>query len=120
MISLEPNHMVAEIETPGPGLVVVAEAYYPGWTAEVDGDEVAIQPANVMFRGIPVHSAGVHRIDMRLRPVRFWGALPLYLIALALLGWAIVSGARDRRRQPRRPRSSTPPSSARPTEEESA
>jgi hypothetical protein len=88
---LEPNHLRAEIETPGPGLIIVNEAYYPGWSATVDGDEVAIQPANVMFRGIPVDSAGRHVIEMRLRPARFWGLLPAFLAGLGLLGWVILA-----------------------------
>ena len=33
---LEPNHVVAEIEVPGPGLIVVAEAYYPAWLLPED------------------------------------------------------------------------------------
>lgn len=120
IVTLEPNRVVAEIETPGPGLVVIAEAYYPAWTAEVDGRATEIQPANVMFRAVPVQGAGVHRIEMQLRPARFWGALPLYAGGLGLFVWACVTGAPGRRRRSRRPRSSTPPSSDRPTAEESA
>lgn len=97
---LEPNRVVAEIETPGPGLVVVAEAYYPSWEATVNGAPVDILPANGLFRGVPVTSAGTHRIEMRLAPVRFWAALPAYLAAWALLIWAVIAelGARRRAR----------------------
>lgn len=120
VLELEPNRYVAEIETPGPGLVVIAEAYYPAWRATVDGKETAIQPANVMFRAVPIHSAGVHRIEMTLKPMRFWGLLPAYLIALGLLiGAAIypaISALGDRRRRRRRSRTSTPPTSDPPTE----
>lgn len=92
----EPNRIVAEIETPGPGLVVVSEAYFPRWRATVDGEEVDVQPANVLFRGIPVTSAGRHTIEMTLRPPRFWALLPAYLVALGLLGWSVVSLRRRR------------------------
>ncbi len=36
MTTFEPNRVVAEIDTPGPGLVVIAEAYYPVWRATVE------------------------------------------------------------------------------------
>lgn len=111
---LEPNRLIAEIETPGPGLIVVSEAYFPAWRATLDGAPVDILPANVMFRGVPVTEAGVHRIEMQLRPSRFWGLLPLYLTALLLFGLAI-SPAWDRLRALRRPRTSTPPRSDPPT-----
>lgn len=87
---LEPNRLVAEIETPGPGLVVIAEAYFPQWQATVDGAETPILPANVMFRGIPVSSAGVHSIEMTLSPRRFWWLLPAFLLAFGLLLWAAL------------------------------
>ena len=87
---LEPNRLVAEIETPGPGLVVIAEAYYPQWRATVDGAETPILPANVMFRGIPISSAGVHSIEMTLSPHRFWWLLPAFLLAFGLLLWAAL------------------------------
>ncbi len=95
---LDPNHVTAEIVTPGPGLVVVAEAYYPQWSATIDGQDVDIMPANLMFRGIPVVSAGKHTIDMKLRPLRFWGLLPAYLLAFGLLLWAVLPWARWRGR----------------------
>jgi len=116
----EPNHLVAEIEVPGPGLIVVAEAYYPAWRATVNGREVAIQPANVMFRGIRVDEAGHKRIEMRLRPMRFWGLLPAYLIGVGLLCWVLIGCFSGRRRAPRSPESSRPPTSDPPTEAESA
>lgn len=85
---LEPNHMKAEIETPGPGLIIIAEAYYPKWQATLNGKSTEILPANLMFRGIPVSGAGHHKIEMQLRPGRFFYLLPFYLLALLLLLWA--------------------------------
>ncbi len=93
---LEPNHVVAEIETPGPGLVVIAEAYYPKWEATVNGKSTRILPANVMFRGIPVSGAGHQVIEMRLRPGRFWYLLPGYFLAFGLLLWSVWSLRRRR------------------------
>jgi hypothetical protein len=114
LVTLEPNRLVAEIETPGPGLVVVSEAYFPAWQATVNGEPVELVPANAMFRGVPVAGAGVQRIEMQLSPFRFWGLLPLYLAAMLLLALAISPGW-ERLRGLRRPRTSTPPRSGPPT-----
>ncbi len=96
---LEPNHLRAEIETPGPGLIVIAEAYYPEWRATLDGKSAAILPANVMFRGIAVSSAGKHVIDMTLAPRRFYALLPAFLAAFVLL---LVALLRPKRMWPKR------------------
>ncbi len=117
---LEPNYVRAEIDVPGPGLVVIAEAYFPSWKATVNGHAVEIQPANAMFRGVPVTEAGHVTIEMRLRPLRFWGLVPAYLAALGLLAWVIVGWFSGRRRARRSPGSNTPPKSDPPREEESA
>ncbi len=88
---LEPNRLTAEISTPGPGLVVVAEAYYPAFSATVDGEPVDIVPANAMFRGVPVSSGGRHVIEMELSPTRFWASLPAYAAAFLLL--SVIAGS---------------------------
>ena len=82
---LERNYAVAEIEAPGPGLIVIAEAFFSAWSARVNGEPVAMQPANALFRGIPISAAGRYRIEMSLRPPQFWAFAPLPLIAFLLL-----------------------------------
>lgn len=92
---LEPNHLRAEIDTPGPGLIVIAEAYYPKWQATLNGKSAAILPTNVMFRGIAVSEAGHQVIEMQLRPGRFFYLLPAYLLAFGLLLWAAFAPRRE-------------------------
>jgi hypothetical protein len=50
-----------------PGLVVLADAYYPGWRATVDGAHAPIVATNHLFRGVPV-PAGAHRVRFAYRP----------------------------------------------------
>ncbi len=69
---------------------MIAEAYYPKWQAKVNGKATPILPANVMFRGIPVHEAGSHTIEMTLKPGRFWWLLPAFVLAMGLLLWAAL------------------------------
>ncbi|MFN8468011.1 MAG: YfhO family protein [Caldilineaceae bacterium] len=84
-----------EIHTAGenPGLLVLADAFYPGWHASVDGHEVPIYPTNVLFRGVPV-PAGDHSVVFTFEPAGWRlgliaGAVGLVLtVVLGLLaGW---------------------------------
>ncbi|MBL8154308.1 MAG: YfhO family protein, partial [Anaerolineae bacterium] len=76
------------LETNTPGYLVVADTFYPGWSAEVDGQETPILRANLAFRAIQL-SAGSHQIMMRYAPGWFWPGLLIsisgILVALVLL-----------------------------------
>ena len=91
-----PNRLVVSVDAPGPGVVDIAEAFYPGWKASVNGKHADIVPANVMFRAVAVDQAGPARIVMELAPKRFYWALPLFFIAMILVGWAGFSLRRER------------------------
>ncbi len=63
------------------GLLVLSDAYYPGWKAMVDGDEKPILRANIAFRAIAL-SPGRHHVIFTYTPPSFKiGAI------LASLGW---------------------------------
>lgn len=49
------------VDAPGPGWLVVREAYASGWRAWVDGAPAEIVPADVAFRGVHV-PAGARRV----------------------------------------------------------
>jgi len=74
------------------GLLVLADSFYPGWIAEVDGEATPILATNHLFRGVVVE-AGRHRVVFRYRPrsVRLGAALSglglAVMIALALRVW---------------------------------
>jgi uncharacterized membrane protein YfhO len=66
-------------------LVVIADTYYPGWRAWVDGAPSPIYPANLSFRAVAV-AAGVHVIDLRYQPTAFsYGAALSSLTVLACI-----------------------------------
>jgi hypothetical protein len=91
------NRLVAEIDAPADGIVVVHEAYFPGWRAWVDGVETPIVPANVAFRGLAV-GPGHHEIVMKYAP-RGWLALALVSL-VGTLAASLVAGVglwRERR-----------------------
>ncbi|MCH2187673.1 YfhO family protein [Myxococcota bacterium] len=71
-----------------PGLVVLADSYYPGWVAEVDGMPATILPTNHLFRGVRV-PAGDHRVTFHYRPASV--ALGAALSSLGLVVFAALS-----------------------------
>jgi hypothetical protein len=79
---------VVEIEATleRPGVVVLADSFYPGWRASVDGTPAPILATNHLFRGVPA-PAGTHRVRFEYLPrsVVFGGAL-------SMLGWSVIAG----------------------------
>jgi hypothetical protein len=57
----EPNTLQVDVEAKTNALLVLAEAWYPGWRAEIDGQTRACVPANLWMRAVPV-PAGRHQI----------------------------------------------------------
>jgi hypothetical protein len=62
------NRLVIEAWANRPALLVVLEAFRPGWRARLDGRNVPIWRANVLFRAVSL-SAGRHQIEMSYRPL---------------------------------------------------
>jgi len=62
----EPTRVEIEAELEAPGLLVLADSYYPGWRATVDGKPAEILPTNHLFRGVPV-PAGRHVVRFEYR-----------------------------------------------------
>ena len=88
----DPQTIVLEARLDRPGLVLVADTFYPGWTATVDDVPTAIHPANLLFRAVAV-PAGKHTILMKYRSSWLRIGAGLTLIGL-LLAAALI--ARDR------------------------
>ncbi|HEY7512270.1 MAG TPA: YfhO family protein [Vicinamibacteria bacterium] len=60
----EPDRL--EVRAEGPGLLVVAEAWDPGWSAAVDGEAAAVHRVNHAQIGV-VLAAGRHQVTLRYR-----------------------------------------------------
>ena len=95
------NDVVVDVDTPGPALLRLADAWYPDWTARVDGRPAPIYRADYLLRAVPI-PAGKHRVEFRFasRAVRDGLLLSIgsLLVALALLAAGVATG---RRREPR-------------------
>jgi hypothetical protein len=68
-----------------PGLVVLADIFYPGWRLTIDGAEAPIYRANRMMRGAAVPS-GKHRLVYTYEPHSFYLGARITAAGLAALG----------------------------------
>ncbi len=62
------TELTIEIEQTRPGVLVLADAWYPGWRATVDGQPAPIFPVDGVFRGVEV-GEGVHTVRFQYEPV---------------------------------------------------
>ena len=91
-----PDEIAIDADVPGNGYVVLADTYYPGWTADVDGRPTAMYRANLSIRAIPV-TAGRHRIHLSYAPPGWRsGAAGSVLSVGALLLWFVIGRSRAR------------------------
>jgi Bacterial membrane protein YfhO len=65
------NHRVnIQASLDSPGILVLADSFYPGWNAYVNGRQEKIYRANLFFRGVRL-SAGTHTVQFRYEPRSF-------------------------------------------------
>jgi hypothetical protein len=73
-----------ETTSSGPALLVLADAYDPGWRARVDGVEADVLRANLAFRAVAVPE-GRHAVELVYRPRAVLGGLAVSASAAVLL-----------------------------------
>jgi hypothetical protein len=96
LVSYSPEAVVIDVNAPQDGYLVLTDAYYPGWTATVDGQPAGIERADIMFRAVKV-PAGQHRVELRYQPQSFRFGLLISLGTAALLCGAWLSARRRNR-----------------------
>jgi hypothetical protein len=64
------NEAIIEYESPAPAVLYFSDLYYPGWRAELDGEEVEILRANVVGRAVEA-PAGRHVVKFYYLPLSF-------------------------------------------------
>jgi hypothetical protein len=82
----EPQRVEVEARLNRPGIVILADVYYPGWTLTIDGQPARILRANRLMRGAAV-GAGTHRLVYTYDPLSFrlGGLISLVSIGLSLV-----------------------------------
>ena len=91
------EHVELEVNATAASYLILSDAYYPGWTASVNGQPAPVYRANVMFRAVRV-PAGASRVTFSFRPG--WWPWPSIIGGLAWLGWSAALAVASRRRPP--------------------
>lgn len=90
------NRVTIEANPKEPGLLVLADTYYPGWKAFVDGKETKIYRANYVMRGVHVPK-GQHVIQFRYDPLSFKVGALISVISLCLVVGLLIWWSRSNR-----------------------
>ena len=77
-----PQRAVLEVNLESPGLVILADVYYPGWELTVDGKPAPVYRVNGLMRGAAV-TKGSHRLVYTYAPRSFRAGLLVSIGGLA-------------------------------------
>ncbi|HUY32813.1 MAG TPA: YfhO family protein [Pirellulales bacterium] len=80
-----PTRMAINVDVATAGRLVLADTWYPGWRATVDGHEAAVDRAHGVFRGVSV-PGGRHQVVFGYEPVSF--RLGLIGSAVGVMLWS--------------------------------
>jgi len=103
--TLTPNTTTFTVHAPGPGVVVLSEAFWPGMTATVNGRPAAVFRVNTAMRGVVIGGQGTWVVTFAYRP-RYWSIAAW----MAATGAAVIAAlaALALRERPRPPRAARP------------
>jgi hypothetical protein len=92
-----PEHIALRVSAVAPGVVVLADTFYPGWTATLNGQPAPLVPANGLFRGVLV-PGGQHDLQLTYTSMPFERGRLITLLAVAVslivLSWLVWSQRR--------------------------
>jgi uncharacterized membrane protein YfhO len=67
LVERAPERWTIETTAPAERLLLIAQAFFPGWEAAVDGQAAPLVRADYLFQGVYVPE-GAHRVELRYRP----------------------------------------------------
>jgi uncharacterized membrane protein YfhO len=90
-------------DAPSAGFLLLADTFYPGWTASIDGSPVPLYRANLSVRAIQL-PAGRHDVRFAYDPPGFRTGLVVTGTAIAaLLLWVIAAAGFEKSVRSRHP-----------------
>jgi hypothetical protein len=96
----QPEHVRIAVRAAADSLLVLSDSWFPGWVATVDGAEVPIERANILFRAVLV-PAGEHVVEFRYQPRSLQvGAMVSAASILMSVVLLVIGHCWLRRRQP--------------------
>lgn len=93
MLASGGGRVVVQVDSSRGGVLVLADAWHPGWEATVNGKRAQIMRANAAFRAVPV-PAGAVTVEFYFRPRPWRIGLALMGVGLALVMGMVVAGVR--------------------------
>jgi hypothetical protein len=88
------NHSVSlRVRAPGRALLVLTDAWYPGWKASVDGAPAPLRRVNWHFMGVEV-GPGEHDVRFDYRPRGIGAAAVVSALSLLALAGVLARGGR--------------------------
>jgi uncharacterized membrane protein YfhO len=103
LVDYGPERIVVQTQSEEPALLVLADAFYPGWTATVNGQPVGIFATNLLYRGVPI-PAGEQTVVFEYQPNSWRRGVQISLVGWVLwLGLAMVGVQMSRKSGSRNP-----------------
>jgi hypothetical protein len=96
-VSYAPERVEIVATLDSPGWLVLTDAYYPGWQANVDGQPAEILSANIMFRAVSL-PAGEHPVVFEFKPRSLQIGMLVSGVALLVLGSGLFITSRQNNR----------------------
>lgn len=90
-----PDRLRVEVSAPGSGVLVVSDAFMPGWQATIDGAPAEVVPVDVALRGVAV-PGGESTVVMWYAPAHMPFAAAAALLGLVTLAALGVIAVRNR------------------------
>jgi uncharacterized membrane protein YfhO len=77
------NTVSVDVDMACRGILMVADNWFPGWVAEIDGHSAHIERMDGGIRGVAV-SGGGHKVEMKYRPWSAFGGLAAMLAGFVM------------------------------------
>ncbi len=104
---VEPGKVKVGVKIDRPGLFVLADSYYPGWKAKVDGKKAEILKTNFYFRGVVLDTPGEHEVEFVFKPGSFDKGIKVSILSFILfliiaIGKGLIDKGRPEEPEPSR------------------
>jgi hypothetical protein len=96
IVSEDSRHVRVDVEAPQGGYLLLADTYYPGWQAQVDGTAATLHRANISLRAVWL-PPGAKKVEFVYEATAFFRGIKLASVALVLLlAWVLACARRVR------------------------
>lgn len=94
VVAWTPRRITVEVDSTGPGWVLVSTRRHPGWSATSGGERVQVHRGNLAFPAVRVPSAGRHVVEFVYAPASFLAGAAVSIASLAAVVILLVRSSR--------------------------